>query len=82
MESLSNYVFVKSEEINQVFYDKKKYVSHYIMKEYPEIYKNTKYDVNDKIVLTNMKNGRFNNGVYQFDDYSIVDILYRLIPEK
>jgi len=71
--------FVKSKEINHVFYDKEKYVSKNMMEEFPYDYRNINYDVNDKIVLTNISYGKFNNeGNYVFKNNSIIDILYRI----
>ena len=71
--------FVKSKEINHVFYDKEKYVSKNMMEEFPYDHRNINYDVNDKIVLTNISYGKFNNeGNYVFKNNSIIDILYRI----
>ena len=79
MEDQKNFVFVKSKEINHVFYDKEKYVSKNMMEEFPYDYRNINYDVNDKIVLTNISYGKFNNeGNYVFKNSSIIDILYRI----
>jgi len=72
-------VFVKSKEINHVFYDKEKYVSKNMMEEFPYDHRNINYDVNDKIVLTNISYGKFNKeGNYVFKNNSIIDILYRI----
>ena len=71
--------FVKSKEINHVFYDKEKYVSKNMMEEFPYDHRNINYDVNDKIVLTNISYGKFNKeGNYVFKNNSIIDILYRI----
>ena len=71
--------FVKSKEINHVFYDKEKYVSKNMMEEFPYDHRNINYDVNDKIVLSNISYGKFNNeGNYVFKNNSIIDILYRI----
>jgi len=71
--------FVKSKEINHVFYDKEKYVSKNMMEEFPYDHRNINYDVNDKIVLTNISYGKFNKeGNYVFKNSSIIDILYRI----
>ena len=50
-----------------------------MMEEFPYDHRNINYDVNDKIVLSNISYGKFNNeGNYVFKNNSIIDILYRI----